>query len=67
MLQLTPVVKKDVYLVVSGPRMNYSDTFKIQRKNFIGKVMKLSNGWKRIVSENLLMVPRIWTTIFFDS
>ena len=38
-LQLTLEAKKDVYLLVSGSRMNNSDTFMLKEGKSIGRIM----------------------------
>ena len=51
MLQLTLVVKEDVYLFVLGSEMNNSDTSMLQEGQSVGGIMDLSdisvNGFKR--------------------
>ena len=43
-LQLTLVVKKDVYLLVSGSEMNNSETIYAVGRKFVGKVMDLNDN-----------------------
>ena len=42
-LQLTPVVKEDVYLLVSGSKMINSNTSMILKRKSIGKIMDLND------------------------
>ena len=42
-LQLTLVVEEDVYLSVSGSKMNNSNTSMLYERKFIGKMMDLSD------------------------
>ena len=43
MLQLTPEVKEDVYFLVSGSRMNHSDTSMLKEGKSVGRIMNLSD------------------------
>ena len=43
MLQLTLEAKEDVYLLVSGSRMNNSDTSMLKEGKSIGRIMDLSD------------------------
>ena len=42
-LQLTLEAKDDVYLLVSGCRMNNSDTFFLKQGKSVGRIMDLSD------------------------
>ena len=42
-LQLTLEAKEDVYLLVSGSRMNNSDTSMLKEGKSVGKIMDLSD------------------------
>ena len=50
-LQLTLVVKEDVYLFVSGSEINIPDTSMLQEGKSVGRIMDLNdiliNGFKR--------------------
>ena len=43
MLQLTQEAKGDVYLLVSGSRMNNSDTSMLKERKSVGRIMDLSD------------------------
>ena len=43
MIQLTLVVKEDVYLLVLGSKMNNSDTSMFWKRKLVGKMMDLSD------------------------